>query len=62
MVLGGELVKIMGELIDLIVKQKYATAYGPTFLYPFGPQNSPSFIAIKNKLNTLLSSTNFLSK
>jgi hypothetical protein len=62
MVLGGELVKIMSEMIDLIVKQKYATAYGPTFLSPYGPLNSISFIALKGKLNTLLSSTNFLSK
>jgi len=62
MVLGGELVKIMSELIDLIVKQKYATSYGPTYDIPYGPQNAFAFLAIKGKLNTLLSATNFLSK
>jgi len=59
MVLGGELVKIMGDLIDLITQSVYASSFGPTFP---GPENVPSFIALKNKLNILLSSTNFLSK
>jgi hypothetical protein len=59
MVLGGELVAIMKELIDAINSQIYATCYGPTAT---GPANAASFIAIKGKLNTLLSSTNFLSK
>ena len=62
MVLGGVLVQIMSELIDLIVKQKYATSYGPTYDIPYGPQNALSFLAIKRRLNTLLSATNFLSK
>ena len=62
MVLGGELVKIMSDLIDLIVKQKYATSFGPTYDIPYGPLNAPSFLAIKGRLNTLLSATNFLSK
>jgi hypothetical protein len=59
MVLGGELVKIMGELIDAINKQIYATAVGPTAT---GPANAFDFIMIKNKLNTLLSANNYLSK
>jgi hypothetical protein len=62
MVLGGELVKIMSELIDLIVKQKFATSYGPTYDIPYGPLNAVAFLAIKGRLNTLLSATNFLSK
>ena len=59
MVLGGELVKIMGELIDEITKQIYATPVGPTAL---GPTNVAAFKAIKGKLNTLLSAKNYLSK
>ncbi len=59
MVLGGELVKIMGELIDEITKQIYATPVGPTSP---GPTNVAAFKAIKGKLNTLLSAKNFLSK
>lgn len=59
MVLGGELVKIMGELIDEITKQIYATPVGPTAP---GPTNVAAFKAIKGKLNTLLSAKNFLSK
>ena len=59
MVLGGELVKIMGELIDEITKQIYATPVGPT---QTGPVNIAAFKAIKGKLNVLLSSKNYLSK
>ncbi len=59
MVMGGELVKIMGELIDEITKQIYATPVGPTAT---GPVNIAAFKAIKGKLNTLLSAKNFLSK
>jgi hypothetical protein len=59
MVLGGELVKLMGELIDAINKQVYATSFGPTSA---GPTNRFEFDFIKAKLNNLLSSTNFLSK
>jgi len=59
MVLGGELVKIMGELIDEITKQVYATPVGPTAT---GPVNAAAFKAIKGKLNTLLSAKNYLSK
>ncbi len=59
MVLGGELVQIMQELIQAINAQIFATPVGPTAP---GPANRASFIAIQGKLNTLLSSTNFLSK
>jgi hypothetical protein len=59
MVLGGELVKLMGQLIDEITKQIYATPVGPTAT---GPTNAAAFKAIKGRLNTLLSAKNFLSK
>lgn len=59
MVLGGELVAILKELIQAINSQIFATPVGPTAP---GPANRASFIAIQGKLNTLLSSTNFLSK
>jgi len=58
-VLGGELVKILGDLIDEITQQIYATPVGPTAT---GPTNIAAFKAIKGKLNTLLSSKNFVSK
>ena len=59
MVLGGELVKIMGELIDEITKQVYLTPAGPSSP---GPTNASAFTAIKSKLKTILSAKNFLSK
>ena len=59
MVLGGELVAILKELIQAINSQIFATPVGPTMM---GPANRASFIAIQGKLNRLLSSTNFLSK
>jgi hypothetical protein len=59
MVLGGELVKIMGELIDAITKQQYLTPAGPSSV---GPTNVAQFTSIKSKLKTLLSAKNFLSK
>jgi hypothetical protein len=59
MVLGGELIKLMGELIDAINKQIYATPSGPTFQ---GPSNRFEFDVIKSKLRDMLSSNNFLSK
>jgi hypothetical protein len=63
MVLGGELVEIMQELIDAILNQVYWTPSGPTnFGMPAGPINNSEFTTIKSKLNKLLSSTNFLSK
>jgi hypothetical protein len=59
MVMGGELVKILKELIDAINKQIYGTSCGPT---QQGPANRFEFDMIKSKLNSLLSSNNFLSK
>lgn len=59
MVLGGELVKILKELIDAINKQIYGTSCGPT---QQGPSNRFEFDMIKSRLNSLLSSNNFLSK
>jgi hypothetical protein len=59
MVLGGELIKLMGELIDAINRQIYATPVGPTFQ---GPSNRIEFDVIKSKLRDMLSSNNFLSK
>lgn len=61
MVLGGELVKILSDLIDEINKQWYPTPSGPTPT-DAGPLNKPKFIAIKNKLKVILSESNFLSK
>jgi hypothetical protein len=63
MVLGGELVKIMQELIDAILNQVYWTPAGPSnYGMPNGPVDPSEFTIIKQKLNKLLSSTNFLSK
>ena len=59
MVLGGELVKIMEELIDAITKQVYLTPAGPSSP---GPTNAAAFNAIKSKLKTIQSAKNFLSK
>ena len=59
MVLGGELVEIMNELIDAIKNQIYASSCGNAVLS--SPSKLP-FDIIKIKLNNLLSSTNFLSK
>lgn len=61
MVLGGELVKILSDLIDEINKQWYPTPSGPT-PKDAGPLNKPNFIKIKNKLKVILSESNFLSK
>jgi hypothetical protein len=59
MVMGGELVQILKDLIDAINRQIFATSMGPSFQ---GPSNRFEFDMIKSKLNTLLSSNNFLSK
>ena len=59
MVLGGELVKLMGELIDAIKQQSYLTPSGTSGV---GPLNISAFDSIKGKLNTLLSAKNYLSK
>lgn len=59
MVLGGELVDILGQLIDAIGQQVYLTPAGPSSP---GPTNIAAFNAIKSKLKTILSAKNFLSK
>ena len=59
MVLGGELVQILDELIMAITQQVYATPVGPTAV---GPVNAAAFNAIKSKLKTILSARNYLSK
>lgn len=59
MVLGGELVKILTDLIDTITKQQYLTPAGPSAT---GPTNIAQFNAIKSRLKTILSAKNYLSK
>ena len=59
MVLGGELVKVLEDLIDAITQQFYLTPSGPTKV---GPENIASFSQIKSQLKTILSAKNFLSK
>jgi len=59
MVLGGELVQILSDLIDAITQQMYLTPSGPT---QTGPTNIAQFNQLKSKLKTILSAKNFLSK
>jgi hypothetical protein len=59
MVLGGELVDLMEELILAILNQQYLTNSGTTGL---GPMNASDFVQISNKLKTILSANNYLSK
>jgi hypothetical protein len=59
MVLGGELVKILKDLISAILKQNYLTPSGPSKL---GPENASDFQQISNQLKTILSANNYLSK
>ena len=59
MVLGGELVDILGDLITAILNQNYLTPSGPSKL---GPENASDFQQINNKLKTILSANNYLSK
>ena len=59
MVLAGELIELMTELIDAITQQVYATPVGPTAP---GPHNRFQFDMIKSKLAKIQSSRNFLSK
>lgn len=61
MVLGGELVQILTELITAITQQWYATPSGPT-PPSMGPMNVAQFTAIQGRLQTILSNSNFLSK
>jgi len=59
MVLGGDLVDILGQILDAIGQQVYLTPAGPSSP---GPTNIAAFNAIKSKLKTILSAKNFLSK
>ena len=55
LVKGTSLVRLLGELIDVIVAQQYLTPSGPTKI---GPENVADFGAIKGKLNSILSKLN----
>ena len=59
MVLGGDLVKILQDLIGAITEQFFLTPSGPSKV---GPENIADFQAIKSRLKDILSSTNYLSK
>jgi hypothetical protein len=59
MVLAGELIEIMGELIDELCAMVFATPVGPTSA---GSHNLIVFKSIKSKLSKIQSSRNFLSK
>ena len=59
MVLSGELIDLMGEMLDAINKMVFATGVGPTGA---GPHNSAIFTSIKQRLSKIQSSRNFLSK
>ena len=55
MVKGQQLVDLLSELVDAILKMNFLTPAGPTKI---GPENHPSFGAIKSKLNNILSKLN----
>lgn len=55
MVKGQKLVDVLSELIDAILKMNFLTPAGPTKI---GPENHPTFGAIKSKLNDILSKLN----
>ena len=59
MVLGGELVKILKDLISAILQQNYLTPSGPSKV---GPENAAAFQSINSQLKTILSANNYLSK
>jgi hypothetical protein len=59
MVLAGELIEIMSELIDELCNMVFATPVGPTSA---GSHNVMVFKMIKAKLSKIQSSRNFLSK
>ena len=59
MVLSGELIDLMSEMLDTINKMVFATGVGPTGV---GPHNSAIFTSIKQRLSKIQSSRNFLSK
>jgi hypothetical protein len=59
MVLGGELIQVLSDLIDAITQQMYLTPAGPSST---GPTNIAQFNSIKQKLKIIQSTRNFLSK
>lgn len=61
MVLGGELVQILTDLITILENQMFLTPSGPTQPGP-QPDDKTELRKIKGKLNTILSAKNFLSK
>lgn len=54
LVLGNELVNILGSILDAIVKQTHTTGTGPSG----PPVNSSEFLGIKRKLKQILSTQN----
>jgi len=58
MVMGGELIKILEDILDECTKIAIPTGVGPSGF----PVNSPAFTAIKGRLKTILSARNYLSK
>jgi len=58
MVMGGELIKILGDMLDEIAKIQVPTGVGPSGI----PINVAAFKSIKGKLKVILSARNYLSK
>ncbi len=58
MVMGGELIKILEDILDECTKIQIPTGVGPSGV----PVNSAAFKAIKGKLKVILSARNYLSK
>jgi hypothetical protein len=59
MVLGGELVKVLSDLIDAINQQIFLTPCGPSKM---APTNEGTFKSIQSKLKVIYSARNFLAK
>ena len=59
MVLGGELVKVLSDLIDAINAQIFLTPCGPSKM---APTNEGTFKSIQSKLKIIYSARNFLAK
>ena len=58
MVMGGELIKILEDILDECTKIAIPTGVGPSGF----PVNAAAFKAIKGKLKVILSARNYLSK
>lgn len=58
MVMGGELIKILEDILDECTQIAIPTGVGPSG----NPVNSPAFKAIKGRLKIILSARNYLSK